>query len=173
MLEEPGWKPIAVHRWSPMIHRSPTGGPLRWHPQLLRWLPVDHWWKNFDPTSGPSIIPPVVTECSIGGHRWKLINTPLATLVEKKCVPCKDLARFSFKVLQDNAFFCKTSCKNLARNKFPCKILARNTISLKDSCKEYCFLERFLQGKKIRWKILARNSVSLKDSGKEKNSLEN
>ena len=22
----PGWKPVAVHRWSPMIHRSPTGG---------------------------------------------------------------------------------------------------------------------------------------------------
>ena len=22
----PGWQPIAVHRWSPMIHRSPTGG---------------------------------------------------------------------------------------------------------------------------------------------------
>ena len=28
---------------------------------------------------GPPIIPLVVTECSIGGHRWKLINTPLAT----------------------------------------------------------------------------------------------
>ena len=80
-----------------------------------------------------------------------ILTTPL---VEKKCVPCKDLARFSFKVLQDNAFFCKTSCKNLARNKFPCKILARNTISLKDSCKEYCFLERFLQGKKIVGRFL-------------------
>ena len=33
----PVWKPIAVHRWSPTIHRSPTGGPLMWHPQLLRW----------------------------------------------------------------------------------------------------------------------------------------
>ena len=27
-----GWKPIAVHRWSPMIHRSPIDGPLRWPP---------------------------------------------------------------------------------------------------------------------------------------------
>ena len=52
----PGWKPIAVHRWSPMNHRSPTGGPLRWRPQFLRWSPF----------------------CSIGGHRWKLIITSLA-----------------------------------------------------------------------------------------------
>ena len=53
----------------------------------------------------------------------------LSTPVEKKCLPWKDLARFSFKVLQDNAFFCKTSCKNLARKKFPCKILPRRKIS--------------------------------------------
>ena len=53
------------------------------------------------------------------------------SLVEKKCVPCKDLARFSFKVLQDNAFFCKTSCKNLARKK----------VSLQDSSKEKNFVE--------------------------------
>ena len=70
-----------------------------------------------------------------------MLVTEQIALVEKKCVPCKDLARFSFKVLQDNAFFCKTSCKNLARNKFPCKILARNTVSLKDSCKEKNSLE--------------------------------
>ena len=45
-------KSTAVHRWSSMFHRSPTGGgtggPLRWSPQLLRWSPVDHWW----PTGG-------------------------------------------------------------------------------------------------------------------------
>ena len=51
--------------------------------------------------------------------------------LKKKCVPCKDLARFSFKVLQDNAFFCKTSCKNLARK----------NISLQDSSKEKNFVE--------------------------------
>ena len=60
----------------------------------------------------------------------RLINWK-TTLVEKKCVPCKDLARFSFKVLQDNAFFCKTSCKNLARK----------NISLQDSSKEKNFVE--------------------------------
>ena len=29
----------------------------------------------------------------------------------KKCIPNKDLARFSCKILQINTFFCKTSCK--------------------------------------------------------------
>ena len=67
------------------------------------------------------------------------------TLVEKKCIPCKDLARFSCKVLQVNAFLCKTSCKYLARRK----------ISLQDSFKEKCFLARIFQGQKVPWKILA------------------
>ena len=71
----PGWKPIANHRWSPMIHRSPTGGPLRW----IRSFCGGHWWSTDKSTGGPPINPPVVTECCIGGHRWKLINTPLAT----------------------------------------------------------------------------------------------
>ena len=35
----------------------------------------------------------------------------------KKCIPYKDLARFSCKNLQVNAFFCKTSCKFRARKK--------------------------------------------------------
>ena len=27
-FSNPGWKPIAIHRWSPMIHRSPTSGNI-------------------------------------------------------------------------------------------------------------------------------------------------
>ena len=96
----------------------------------------------------------------------------IITLVEKKCVPCKDLARFSFKVLQDNAFFCKISYKKLARKKFPCKIfqgkhfLARSfkeNISLQDlarnkfPCKILQVIA-FLQGS---CKILARNAFFL------------
>ena len=50
--------------------------------------------------------------CDVYMRRYVCVNPGW-----KKCVPCKDLARFSFKVLQDNAFFCKTSCKNLARKK--------------------------------------------------------
>ena len=57
----PGWKSTAVHRWSPMFHRSPTGGPLRWHPQILRWPPVDHRWPTEDSTGGH--------RSSTGGHR--------------------------------------------------------------------------------------------------------
>ena len=67
---------------------------------------------------------------SVFTRKFLKVST-LCTLVEKKRVPCKDLARFSFKVLQDNAFFCKTSCKNLARK----------TISLQDSSKEKNFVE--------------------------------
>ena len=75
----------------------------------------------------------------------------------KKCIPCKDLARFSFKVFQGNAFFCKKSCKilarkkfpckNLARKKIPCKNLARKNISLRKSCKRKHFLEKSCKGK--------------------------
>ena len=74
----PGWKSTAVHRWSPMFHQSPTGGPLRWHPQILRWPPVDHRWTTdggtHSTTGGPpkippvvTVVPPVVTDCSTEG----------------------------------------------------------------------------------------------------------
>ena len=70
----PGWKSTAVHRWSPMFHRSPTGGPLRWHPQILRWPPVDHRWTTgggtHSPTGGPPEIPQERKFC--GNHRIQI-----------------------------------------------------------------------------------------------------
>ena len=71
------------------------------------------------------------------------------TLVEKKSIPYKDLARFSCKVLQVKAFLCKTSCKYLARRKFPRKILSRRNVSLQDSFKKKSFLARFFQGQNV------------------------
>ena len=59
--DDPGWKSTAVHRWSPMFHWSPTGRPLRWHPQILRWPPVDHRWSYSQSHRWP-------TEDSTGGH---------------------------------------------------------------------------------------------------------
>ena len=77
-IDYPGWKSTAVHRWSPMFHQSPTGGRLRWHPQILRWPPVDHRWTTdggtHSTTGGPpkippvvTVVPPVVTDCSTEG----------------------------------------------------------------------------------------------------------
>ena len=60
-----------------------------------------------------------------------LLDLLVNSLVGKICVPYKDLARKSCKILQVNAFFCKTSCKYLARKK----------ISLQDSFKEKNFMK--------------------------------
>ena len=48
----PGWKSTAVHRWSPMFHRSPTGGP------------------------------PVVTDCSTDGTRIMQVQQKSGKLCE-------------------------------------------------------------------------------------------
>ena len=73
----PGWKSTAVHWCSPMFHRSPTGGPLRWHPQILRWPPVDN-------CGGPPVevltVPPVVTDCSTDGTRMTQVQQKLAEI---------------------------------------------------------------------------------------------
>ena len=49
-----------------------------------------------------------------------LLPLKLTTLVGKKCIPYKDLARVSCTILQVIAFLCKT---------FPCKIRPRRKIS--------------------------------------------
>ena len=46
-LHRSGWQPIAVHQWSPMIHRSPTGGLLRCHPQLRGDFDTTNGHRNF------------------------------------------------------------------------------------------------------------------------------
>ena len=48
-------------------------------PETHRWTTEVQAAAFAVATGGPPIIPPVVTESSIGGYRWKLIITPLAT----------------------------------------------------------------------------------------------
>ena len=86
----------------------------------------------------------------------------------KKCIPYKDLARFSCKVLQVNAFLCKTSCKYLARRKFSVQDSFKKKRFLARSFQGEKFLARFFQGRKVPWKILLRNTFPCKTHPRRK-----